>query len=203
MRHTFQKIAFALAMGLVIATILFIGKHAQAAQCLGPSDDPYGNGLESFECPSPPGQQQQLETHSNIPDCMYEQNAMRPCTPRPGTARNAKQSADTYAAVAISPSSLNTGISWAADSLAGAQQLAIQYCAEQGNNKDCKAVTWAGDACVAIAVSHGTGHNDGSWGFSAKTKLSAAKAQAISFCSSGKKYKGCKIQQSACSDDRP
>ena len=130
--------------------------------------------------------------------CFIQQNAMRPCTSPP--AQNNTGSAGTYAATAISPSSLDTGTSWGAASSAEAEQLAIQFCAKQGNNKDCKSLTWAKNACVAIAISHGTGHNDGTWGSSWNGNLSTAKARAISLCTTAKN-KDCKVQQSACSND--
>jgi Domain of unknown function (DUF4189) len=120
------------------------------------------------------------------------------CDNRP--IQNNRGSGSTYAAVAISPSSLDTGTSWSAASQSQAEQLAVQLCAKQHNSNDCKPLMWARDACVAIAVSHGTGHNDGRWGQSWNANRAKAISQAISLCN-GTKNKDCKIQQSACPSD--
>jgi serine/threonine protein kinase, bacterial len=196
MRHSGRKLFLALAVGLVAAMVPFGAKPAHAAPCLGPSGDPNGNGLEVYDCPSPAAQPPASNLLPKYPPCMIEQNAMRPCTP--ATAPTPK-SVDTYAAVAISPSSLDTGVSWGAASEAQAEQLAVQYCAKQSNAKDCKSLEWTRDACLAIAVSRGTGHNDGTWGSAWNTNRSVAGAQAISACTTAKN-KDCKIQESACSN---
>ena len=128
-----------------------------------------------------------------VDPCFAQLNAMRPCTPSTPN----RQSTDTYAAIAISPTNLETGLSWGAGSQAQAEQIAMQYCAKQGNNKDCTIIQWTRDACVAVAISHGTGHNDGKWGVDWNANRSVAQKHAISYC----KNKDCKIQQSACSGD--
>lgn len=110
------------------------------------------------------------------------------------------RASDTYAAVAISATSLDTGISWGAASQAQAEQLAVQYCAQQDNNTDCKSMEWARDACVAIAVSNGTGHNDGTWYASGGVTRAIASAQAVTNCDRTKN-KDCTVRQAACSND--
>ena len=126
-----------------------------------------------------------------VDPCFAQLNAMRPCTPSNG------RSTDTYAAIALSPTNLETGMSWGAGSQAEAEQIAMQYCAKQGNNKDCEVIQWTRDACIAVAISHGTGHNDGKWGVDWNANRSVVRKHAISYC----KNKDCKIQQSACSSD--
>jgi Domain of unknown function (DUF4189) len=120
------------------------------------------------------------------------------CDNRP--AQNNRGPADTYAAVAISPSTQDTGISWSASSQSQAETLAIQSCAKEGNNKDCKSVLWAEDACVAIAISSKTLLPAATWGFSRNVNRPAANAQAISLCN-GTKNMSCAVQQAACPSD--
>ena len=122
-------------------------------------------------------------------------------TPRGTFDATDQARSDTYAAVAISPTSLDTGVSWGAQSVGQARWLAVHYCAKSGNSKDCKVVEWARDACVAIAVDF----TKKRWGFSWNMNRTVANAQAVSLCNwngKGKGWgKGCRLQSAACSSD--
>ena len=103
-----------------------------------------------------------------------------------------------YSAIAVSPSTLKSGISWNANSLGQAEQLALAYCHKAGAT-DCKIQLWARNACVAVATSKADGN--GSFGYAWSTNRAAANAKAVAGCHSVK-HQHCAIQQAACPGDR-
>jgi hypothetical protein len=105
---------------------------------------------------------------------------------------------DSYVALALSSSTLKTGMGWAVGSRDEAEQLALEYCRGQGAS-DCRPVQWA-KFCIAVATSDlGKGGGAGyDWDFNRVR----AQAKAMALC---KQFGGqnCEIQQSACSNDPP
>ena len=74
---TFTK-GTAIAVLGTLATAPFNAKPAHAACALGPSDAAYGNGMDVYCTPDPPATAPG-PSGPVIPECMIEQNAMRPC----------------------------------------------------------------------------------------------------------------------------
>jgi hypothetical protein len=61
--------------------------------------------------------------------------------------------ADTYGAIAFSPSSGADGYSYNFSSRSGAEEKALQEC-----GRGCKVVIWFRNACAALAVGRGNGY---------------------------------------------
>jgi len=117
-----------------------------------------------------------------------------PC-PNQGSKRQAPP--DTYAAIAVSNSTLKSGSSWNAKSQSEAERLALVYCHKQGAS-DCKIELWARNACVALAASAA----DGSGTFSTGWSPNRAQANSIAVAACHRiKGKRCTIQQSRCPQD--
>ncbi len=99
-----------------------------------------------------------------------------------------------WAALAVSPSTLQSGSSHGQTSEAGARQLALKNCATAAS--DCKIVNW-GNACFALAVNRA----NGGYGQDFARNRNEAGAKALARCpgSSG----SCVVQAAPCAGDDP
>lgn len=85
-----------------------------------------------------------------------------------------------YAAIAISPSTMIVGGSHGQNSLDDAEQTALQNCRRR-HAQDCKAVTWAENACVSLAEDVA----NKAYGFYAGPTRDQSAAGALAQCRSG------------------
>jgi hypothetical protein len=83
-----------------------------------------------------------------------------------------------FAAIAVSTSTLAWGTSWAANTRAEAEQLALAQCRRYA--ADCRAVDWAQYKCLALAVSD----REQAWGVDAGNYPETASSKAVAACRS-------------------
>jgi len=113
------------------------------------------------------------------------------------TARPAAAQQIRWAAVAVSPTTLDSGESHAQDSQADADRLALQSCQGVGA-KDCKAVNSVVNQCVALAIKLDPNY----FGYGMGPTREGAAAQALAACrNEGEGGVGCRLELSPCSTD--
>ena len=95
----------------------------------------------------------------------------------------------TFAAYAISDSSLAWGAAWNASSRADAESHAVQEC----GRSDCRAILYFQNACGALAIDS----YNRAWGADWDANLSDARAKALTAC--GRYGSSCQIQNAVCS----
>jgi len=98
--------------------------------------------------------------------------------------------ADSYGAIAYSPSTGATGWSYAYNSRGDAETVARRNCDSSAN--DCRVAIWFRDACGAVAVG-----NRGGWGSGWGGDGREAQRKAINSCSQN--TGGCRIIRWQCS----
>jgi hypothetical protein len=99
-----------------------------------------------------------------------------------------------WAAIALSPSTLQSGSSHGQTSEAEAKQRALKNCATLAS--DCKVVNWHSHLCFALAV-NGVTHT---YGYDSARSRSEAATKALARCNVGSS-KGCVVQASPCAGD--
>jgi hypothetical protein len=102
---------------------------------------------------------------------------------------------DRYAAIAVSASTLKSGISWGWGSANQAIGIALNQCRQQGAT-DCKQQMWRVNSCLALATSLPETAWATDWGYS----VGEARAKAMAGCRSLHGTQ-CAIQASACTSD--
>ncbi len=102
-----------------------------------------------------------------------------------------------WAAVALSKSSMKAGSSHGQNSEDEADQAALAVCRRNGP-KDCKVLTWAYNACVALAL----GSNPGHFGYGPAPNRSDAAAVAMRQCRAGGGA-NCVVITAPCAQDDP
>ena len=98
--------------------------------------------------------------------------------------------ADTYGAIAYSPSSGATGWSYAYNSRGDAETVARRNCDDSAN--DCRIAIWFRNGCGAVAVGYRGGWGSG-WGYDRRE----AQRQAIGSCS--RQTSSCRVIRWQCS----
>lgn len=106
-----------------------------------------------------------------------------------------------YAAIAISPSTLEWGSAYNFTSRQQAEEAAMTYCyTNKSKPKDCEIGVWFYDSCGSLAIKANTladGKNDGAWGADWATSKKGAEKKALKQC---QKYGGeaCKPAATFC-----
>lgn len=98
--------------------------------------------------------------------------------------------AQSYGAIAYSPSSGAHGYSFGYRNQAGAQQRALRECNARG--RGCRVAIWYKNACGAVAVAP-----NGSWGSGWGNSKQRANSEALRVC--GRYSGGCRVRLNACS----
>jgi outer membrane protein assembly factor BamB len=99
-----------------------------------------------------------------------------------------------FTAVAVSDSTLAWGTSWAANTRAEAEQLALAQCRRYA--ADCRAVDWAQYKCLALAASD----REMAWGVDAGNFPETASSKAVAACRSVGDS-NCVVKTHPCSQD--
>jgi hypothetical protein len=123
--------------------------------------------------------------------CDYDQRGQRYCTD--GGTTNAAP-ADLYAAIAVSETTLTSGVSWHAGSMEEAIRLAEDECRTQGAS-DCHEKIWRVNSCVALAISVPENAWAVDWGFN------RAQAQGKAMAGCRTLGKSCVPEELACAND--
>lgn len=105
---------------------------------------------------------------------------------------------DKYAALAIAEKTRFAGSSDGQNSQVEAEQLALSNCARNGNNKDCKILSWTRNMCMGIAVSY----PDGAYGWASSASRAGAGNGALSRCNNTG-GKNCVVWSTPCASDDP
>jgi hypothetical protein len=113
-----------------------------------------------------------------------------------GPCGNQPSQPNHFAAVAISPSTLNMGASHGQGAQSDAEQKALQTCQRNGG-KDCEVEYWAKNECVALAT---TARVPGTFGAAYAPDRSGAAAAALAQCIS-RGGKGCAVRVTPCAGD--
>jgi len=98
--------------------------------------------------------------------------------------------AQSYGAIAYSPSTGAHGYSFRYRSQAGAQQRALREC--NARSRGCRVAIWYRNACGAVAVAP-----NGSWGSGWGNSKQRANFEALKVC--GRYSRGCSVRVNACS----
>ncbi len=99
-----------------------------------------------------------------------------------------------FTAIAVSDSTLAWGTSWAANTRAEAEQIALAQCRRHA--ADCRAVDWAQYKCLALAVSD----REMAWGVDAGNYPETASSKAVAACRSVG-GSNCVVKTHPCSQD--
>ncbi|MCH4545831.1 DUF4189 domain-containing protein [Rhizobium changzhiense] len=99
--------------------------------------------------------------------------------------------ADTYGAIAYSPSTRAIGWSYAYDNRGDAETVARRNCDSSAN--DCRIAIWFRNGCGAVAVGHRSGWGSG-WAYDGRE----AQRQAIRSCR--KQTGNCRVIRWQCSE---
>ncbi len=104
-----------------------------------------------------------------------------------------------YAAIALSPDTLDYGYSYGWGSQAEAEASAIDYCAKgKSAAKDCAVQLWFYDSCGSLALKPDSGKKDGAWGADWASSKKAAASKALKHCQKAAGSAGCKTEVTFC-----
>src|SRR5262249_25375800 len=110
---------------------------------------------------------------NDVVSATQRQNCLAMC--RSGQAGGS----DTYAAVAVSATTLRAGVAYGEPSRQQAERNSVGSCQLNNGGPDCKSVHWAENSCVGIAISRA----DKAYGVSDnESSRSAAWTSALSRC---------------------
>lgn len=102
-----------------------------------------------------------------------------------------------FAALAFSPSTLNSGSSHGQDSESAAKDTALKNCSSAG--ADCQLLNWGSNLCLALAVSR----PDGAYGQAPAASRTKAASAALAQCRGPGGGKNCVVQAAPCASDDP
>lgn len=106
---------------------------------------------------------------------------------------------NSWAAVAVSPSTLDSSQSHGTTTQAEVERGALQACLARGD-KDCKLVHTVMNSCAALAVPAKLIANN--YGYGSGPRREGAAAQALADCAKGGAL-GCNVREAPCSSDDP
>jgi hypothetical protein len=114
-------------------------------------------------------------------------------------ARPAAAQQNSWAAVAVSPSTLESSQSHGTTTQTDVERGALQACQARGD-KDCKLIHTVMNSCAALAVPATLIPNY--YGYGNGATREAAAAQALADCAKGGAF-GCNVREAPCSSDDP